>query len=74
MYDIEHYDPKFIYHPGHLQKVPDALLQMPGLTVQGDPADMNYLFELSEAKKIFDSIEVITLRTIKFYKQLHKYL
>ena len=74
MYDIEHYDPKFIYRPGHLQKVPDALSRMPGLTEQGDPADTNHLFELSEAKKIFDSIEVITPRTIKFYKQLHKYL
>ena len=75
MYDIEHYDLKFIYRPGHLQTVPDALSRMPGLSEEGDPADTSlFQTELSETKKIFDSIEVITPRTIKFYNQLYDYL
>ena len=75
MYNIEHYDLKFIYRPGHLQKVPDALSRMPGLSEEGDLADTSFFqTELSETKKIFDSIEVITPRTIKFYNQLNDYL
>ena len=74
MYDIEHYDPKFIYHPGHLQKVPDALSRMPGLMEEGDPADTSHLYELAEAERIFDSIRVIIPRRIRFYQQLHNYL
>ena len=44
MNDIEHFDPTFIYRPGHLQKVPDALSRMPGLIEEGDPADTERLF------------------------------
>ena len=48
---------------------------MPGLNEEGDPADTSlFQTELSELKKIFDSIEVITPRTIRFYEQLYDYL
>lgn len=75
-YDVEHYELKLIYRTGHLQRVPDSLSQMPGLNEEGDPADTNRLFQtnLSEAKKICDSIEVITPQMINFYQQLRTYL
>ena len=72
IYDIEHFDPKFIYRAGHLQKVPDALSRMPGLMEEGDPADTSHLFELSQ--KVFDSIKVVIPHTIEFYVQLRNYL
>ena len=74
MYDIEHYDSKFIYHPGHLQKVPDMLSHMPSLIEEGNPADTSYLYELIKAERIFDSICVIIPCCIRFYQQLHNYL
>ena len=29
----------FVYHPGKLQVIPDALSRMPGAHEEGDPAD-----------------------------------
>jgi hypothetical protein len=39
MNDVEHYNPLFVYRPGHLQKVSDALSRMPGVKEEGEPAD-----------------------------------
>jgi len=69
--DIEHFDPKFIYRPGHLQKVPDALSRMPGLKEEGDPADTSHLFEIEQSESIFDAAKVVVPRNIEFYVKLH---
>ena len=69
--DIEYFDPKFIYRPGHLQKVPDALSRMPGLKEEGDPADTSHLFEIEQSGSIFESAKVVVPRSIEFYVKLH---
>jgi len=56
MNEIEHFDPVFVYRPGKLQVVPDALSRMPGLRSEGEPADSDGLLQveddLKEGKKI----------------------
>ena len=69
--DIERFDPKFIYLPDHLQKVPDALSRMPGLREEGDPADISHLFEVEHSESIFESTKVIVPHNIEFYVKLH---
>jgi len=69
--DIEHFDPKFIYRPGHLQKVPDSLSRMPGLKEEGDPADTSHLFEVEQSESIFEFAKVVVPQKIKFYVKLH---
>src|SRR5438552_3477298 len=73
MNDIKHFDPTFVYRPGHLQKVPDALSRMPGLREEGNPADTEHLFniELSHSKTIFDKTTLIVPHKCEFYTELH---
>jgi hypothetical protein len=72
MNDVEHFDPTFIYRPGHLQKVPDALSRLPGLVEEGDPADTERLFntELEHSKSIFDTSKLVVPRKCEFYTNL----
>lgn len=69
--DIEHFDPKFIYHPDHLQKIPDALSRMPGLKEEGDPVDTSHLFEIEQSESIFEATKIVVPRNIEFYVKLH---
>ena len=66
MHDIEHFDPTFIYRPGHLQKVPDALSRMAGIIEEGNPADTENLFNT-----MADEITVMSPHKCEFYVRLH---
>lgn len=48
--EIEHFDPMFVYRPGKLQVVPDALSQMSGLH-EGEPADTDKFLAVDEEGK-----------------------
>ena len=76
MHDIEHFDLIFIYRPGHLQKVPDALSRMPSFIKEGDPADMECLFntEMNNSKSIFETANLIVPHKCEFYAQLQTQL
>ena len=69
--DIEHFDPKFIYHPDHLQKILDALSRMSRFREKGDPADTSHLFEIEHSESIFESAKIIIPHNIEFYIKLH---
>ena len=50
MDEIEHFDPVFVYRPGKLQIVPDALSRMPGLRSEGEPVDSEGLLEVEDGR------------------------
>jgi len=77
MQDIEHYNPVFTYRRGLLQKVPDALSRMPGVTEEGDPADTERFYcieELLSTEASEPEIRVRRIRKAFYYNTLRKYL
>ena len=49
--EIEHFDPVFVYRPGKLQVVPNALSRMPGLHKEGEPADTDKFLAIGDERK-----------------------
>ena len=86
MQDIEHYDPKFTYRRGVLQKVPDALSRMPGLREEGEPADTERFYSVRDllaaaedegseyAPDLEDQVPVRRPRKVEYYNEMRKYL
>jgi len=68
--DIEHFNPLFVYRPGPLQKVPDALSRMPGLKEEGQPADTERFYTSAQA----EPTEPTRRRNIEYYRKLRKYV
>jgi hypothetical protein len=65
--DIEHFNPTFMYRPGRLQKVPDALSRRPGLKEEGKPADSSEFYAV-------ETDPVPKPREVAFYDRILQHL
>jgi len=60
MGEIEHFDPIFVYRPGKMQVVTDALSRMPGQREEGEPANKDNCVAIGEERGDREEAEAAT--------------
>ena len=68
MEGVEHFDPTFIYRPGKLQVVPDALSRISGLREDDVPADVDF-FVMYDEGEIVDEDAMFVIQSGVFVEK-----